>query len=132
MNRARRQGGFSLIEVLVVIVVIGILCAIAIPMYLGQHDKANDAAVREGGRTIAIAMQTYTIENPSGKRPADASQAVLVAAGATTNADWPKDVYHGGPMTIGTDPGQYKHRTIGGHDFEMRVYLTDGNVFVVP
>ena len=35
-----------MIEVLVVMIIIGILAAIAIPMYLGQRDRAKDAAAR--------------------------------------------------------------------------------------
>ena len=45
-----RAGGFSMIEVLLVIIIIGILAAIAIPMYLGQRDRAKNAAARAGGR----------------------------------------------------------------------------------
>jgi len=79
------------------------------------------------------AVEGFTpIENPSDKPPADAGQATLVAAGATTSADWPRDGYHDGPMTIGADPGQCKDRTAGDHDFEIRVCRANGNAFVVP
>ena len=48
---ARRPGtaGFSLAEVLIVIVIIGILGAIAIPMLLGQRERAKNANAVEGG-----------------------------------------------------------------------------------
>ncbi len=45
-----------MIEVLVVMIIIAILAAIAIPMYLGQRDRAKDAATRAGGRQIATAL----------------------------------------------------------------------------
>ena len=41
------------------IVIIGILAAIAIPMYLGQRDRAKNATAVDGGRTIMIAVLTY-------------------------------------------------------------------------
>ncbi len=41
------------------IVIIGILAAIAIPMFLGQRERAKNASAVEGGRTIMIAVLTY-------------------------------------------------------------------------
>lgn len=43
---AERTAGFSLVELLVVIIVIGILAAIAVPMFVNQQAKAHDAAVK--------------------------------------------------------------------------------------
>ena len=53
-----------MIEVLVVMIIIGILAAIAIPMYLGQRDRAKDAAAR-GGRQIATALTVLDSERRS-------------------------------------------------------------------
>lgn len=44
---AAREGGFTMIEVLVVILILGILAAIALPTFLGQSSKAHDAAAKE-------------------------------------------------------------------------------------
>lgn len=49
-----REAGFSLVELLVVVVIIGILAAIAIPLFSNQRNRAYKATAQEDGRTIAM------------------------------------------------------------------------------
>jgi len=58
-NLRRHEDGFSLIELLVVIIIIGILAAIAIPVFLNQRKKAVDASMRSDDRTVATKEETY-------------------------------------------------------------------------
>jgi type IV pilus assembly protein PilA len=59
----RQEGGFSLIELLVVILIIGILAAIAIPAFLSQTAKAYDVSAKSQVRTARTAMEAYVTDH---------------------------------------------------------------------
>jgi type IV pilus assembly protein PilA len=59
----RAQDGFSLIEILVVVLIIAILAAIAIPSLIGQTARASDAAAKTQIGTLQTAMKEFAMDN---------------------------------------------------------------------
>ena len=53
---AREQRGFTLIEVLIVILVIAVLAAIALPAFLGKQERAEDADAKSNARNLVSYM----------------------------------------------------------------------------
>jgi len=60
---AENRKGFTLIEVVIVCVVLGILAAVAIPQYAGAKDRAYMAAMKADLHTIAIYEEQFAADN---------------------------------------------------------------------
>ncbi len=90
-GHSRNQGGYSLIELLVVMLVIGILASIAIPSFLSQKDKALGAQAKEVvamARTAAEALATDNGGSYAKVEPSELKKVepALRIASSTTDA----------------------------------------------
>ena len=65
MRLATRQHGFTLIEILVVIIVLGMLAALVGPRILGRVSEAKGAAARTQIELLGLALDSYRLDNGS-------------------------------------------------------------------
>lgn len=82
----KKAKGFTLIELMVVIVIIGILVAIALPNFISAQDRAKLASVKSNMHTFQTILETYSVD-ASGNYPKDAAD-VYSSAKKGNNSYW--------------------------------------------
>jgi general secretion pathway protein G len=58
----RNESGFTLVELMIVMTIIGLLAAIAIPSYIRSVQKAKEAVLKEDLHTMRTAIDSYTVD----------------------------------------------------------------------
>ena len=71
MSNRRTQSGFTLIELMIVIAIMGILLTLAIPSFVGAIKRAREAALKEDLQTMRTAIDTYTMDKQKGPQSLD-------------------------------------------------------------
>jgi len=95
MNR-RRERGFTLVEIMIVVLIIGILLAIAVPNFMSARERSRANACRSNLRQIQAAKEQWAMANNQGPT-ATPTQADLSPTFIQT---WPT-CPSGGTYTIG-------------------------------
>lgn len=91
-GRYEYNSGFTLIELAVVVMIIGLLAAILVPQYVKQTDKAKDNVTKTELKNMQNAVELYYVEN--GQYPD--SKTELKQAFEDYGISWPVDDPYGG------------------------------------
>jgi type II secretion system protein G len=135
--------GFTLIEMLIVMIIIGILAAIVIPNFIRMQDRAKEASVKANMHTIQLAFEDFSTRT-DGVYPDHAGSVTLTGetlqdlcpqgqypknpfSGAATAFAWDDDP--ASPGQIGANPANlfnYVIKGFGKHDL-LTLELTSGS-----
>ncbi|MGA7986490.1 MAG: type II secretion system major pseudopilin GspG [Burkholderiales bacterium] len=73
-----RHGGFTLLEIMVVVVIIGILAALVVPNIIGRPDEARQIAARQDIASLMQALKLYRLDNQRYPTTEQGLQALVV------------------------------------------------------
>lgn len=76
--------GFTLVEVLVVMLIVGVLAAIAIPIFLHERENAKDATAKSDLRTVAFTLEGYYTHNQTYATPSQSGATLSVGTDTAT------------------------------------------------
>ena len=115
MTRLRHEEGFTLVELLVVMLVMAILMGIAIPLFLSQRGKGEDASAKANARQLVTHMETCGIDQQGDFTACD--QAAMTALNTG--------------LPLGSGVGQVEVVDSGVGEFEIRARSRSDREFVV-
>jgi general secretion pathway protein G len=91
---ARGQRGFTLLEVMVVVVILGILAALVVPKIVSRPDEARAVAAKQDIASLMQALKLYRLDNRSYPTTEQGLQSLVVKpAAAPLPANWKSGGY---------------------------------------
>jgi general secretion pathway protein G len=128
-QKKNTQAGFTLIELMVVIVILGFLAALTIPRFMGESDKAKQGVAKTQIVSLETALKMYKLDN--GSYPTT-EQGLKALVEAPTTGNLPKNWRKGGYLEKGKVPkdpwkNDFIYISPGSHgDFDLSSLGADG------
>jgi len=112
----RAHGGFSLIEILVVVVIIGILAAVVVPRVMDEPDRARVTKAKQDVQALVTALNMYKLDNYSYPSTEQGLEALVRRpAGQPAAPNWKEGGYiERLPTDPWGNPYQYLHPGVHG------------------
>ena len=123
-----RQRGFTLIEVMVVVVILGILAAVVVPRVMDRPDQARITKVQSDVRALESALNLYRLDNFNYPTT---EQGLIALVAQPTGTDAPRNYRSGGYIDrLQKDPWgndyQYLRPGRDGRDYDLYSLGADG------
>jgi general secretion pathway protein G len=119
-----RQQGFTLLEIMVVVVIIGLLAAIVVPNFMGNIDTAAINRAKQDIRGVETALNLYRLDNFRYPSTQDGLAALVTNPGQATAPNWKQQL-----RRLPTDPwnNPYQYAYPGQRsEFDVFSYGADG------
>src|SRR5690606_14493929 len=126
-NARVRQAGFTLVEILVVVIIIGLLAGIVVPNVMDNLDKANVQKARADFSSLQTALKLYRIDNFTYPTTEQGLEALVTKPSI---APVPRNYKESGYIdTLNKDPwgNDYQYMSPGeGHEYDIYSLGADG------
>ena len=117
------EQGFTLLEIMVVVVIIGLLVAAVAPQFMGQIDKAAVSRARQDIRQIETSLNLYRLDNFRYPSTSEGLEALVTNPGEANAPNW-RQVLKSLPRDPWDQP--YHYASPGQHgDFDVFTYGAD-------